>query len=271
MLFFSCQKEENREEPLTKIALRSAANEVLLHSGDSSSVIKPIKKVVKHTYLIEFESAFQIKPDSLVSIFQKNIKKAKLSEEYQFEVLNCEANEVEYSFQMSRNEFQTFVPCSGREMEKKCYLFKFKYLEFEESESIYSIWVYISIALLNILLIAGIRNKRRKNSKKNESEKAIKIGQYQFNHHSHQLIFEKDIINLSKKEVELLLLLVKHQNEVVKREYLVQKVWEEQGVVVGRSLDTYISKLRKKLSKDNTIQITNLHGIGYKLEIDQKS
>lgn len=56
-------------------------------------------------------------------------------------------------------------------------------------------------------------------------------------------------------------------NTVVKRDELVKRVWEDQGVFVGRSLDTYISKLRKKLQEDDSIKITNIHGIGYKLEV----
>jgi len=46
-----------------------------------------------------------------------------------------------------------------------------------------------------------------------------------------------------------------------------KKVWEDNGVFVGRSLDTYISKLRKKLKDDDSIKLTNVHGVGYKLEV----
>jgi DNA-binding response OmpR family regulator len=74
-------------------------------------------------------------------------------------------------------------------------------------------------------------------------------------------------IALSKKECELLEIFVANANQVVKREELTKKVWEDNGVIVGRSLDTYISKLRKKLQKDNSIKLTNVHGVGYKLEI----
>ena len=57
------------------------------------------------------------------------------------------------------------------------------------------------------------------------------------------------------------------QNQIVKRDVLIKKVWEDNGVVVGRSLDTYISKIRKKLKDDDSIKIVNIHGVGYKLEI----
>ena len=76
-------------------------------------------------------------------------------------------------------------------------------------------------------------------------------------------------INLSKKEVELLTIFVANPNKIIKREELSKQVWEDQGVFVGRSLDTYISKLRKKLSDDETIKLTNIHGIGYNLEIKE--
>ena len=74
-------------------------------------------------------------------------------------------------------------------------------------------------------------------------------------------------ISLSKKECELLEIFFENLNDIVKREELEKRVWEDNGVFVGRSLDTYISKLRKKLKEDNAIKLTNIHGVGYKLEV----
>ena len=74
-------------------------------------------------------------------------------------------------------------------------------------------------------------------------------------------------ISLSKKECELLSIFVDRPNEIIKRDELTKKVWEDNGVFVGRSLDTYISKLRKKLKEDTSIKLVNIHGVGYKLEI----
>jgi DNA-binding response OmpR family regulator len=74
-------------------------------------------------------------------------------------------------------------------------------------------------------------------------------------------------IDLSKKECELLSIFIEKPNEIIKRDELIKRVWEDNGVVVGRSLDTFISKLRKKLQDDTSIKISNVHGVGYKLEI----
>ena len=74
-------------------------------------------------------------------------------------------------------------------------------------------------------------------------------------------------ISLSKKECELLAIFVVQPNSIIKRDELTKRVWEDQGVFVGRSLDTYISKLRKILKDDASLKLTNVHGVGYKLEM----
>ena len=83
-----------------------------------------------------------------------------------------------------------------------------------------------------------------------------------------KLIKEAIEIKLSAKECELMAILSVNQNQVVKREVLVKEIWEDRGVFVDRSLDTFISKLRKKFKDDASINIINIHGVGYKLEVN---
>jgi len=56
-----------------------------------------------------------------------------------------------------------------------------------------------------------------------------------------------------------------HQQQILEREKIVAKVWGEEGVIVGRSLDVFISRLRKILKEDTRLEIKNVHGVGYKL------
>lgn len=78
------------------------------------------------------------------------------------------------------------------------------------------------------------------------------------------------MISLTDKECKVLELLHKNFGELIPRETLMQKVWIDEGVITGRSLDMFVSKLRKKLSSDPELRITNVHGKGYKLEIAEK-
>ena len=90
---------------------------------------------------------------------------------------------------------------------------------------------------------------------------------FKFYPEQNKLVRQATEISLSKKECELLALFVARPNQIIKRDELSKKVWEDQGVIVGRSLDTYISKLRKILKDDDSIKLSNIHGVGYKLEV----
>jgi DNA-binding response OmpR family regulator len=72
---------------------------------------------------------------------------------------------------------------------------------------------------------------------------------------------------LTKKEAQILKILCKFKNQVVAREVVLNAVWGQDDYFVGRSLDVFITKLRKYFSKDERIQISNIHGIGFKLEV----
>ena len=72
---------------------------------------------------------------------------------------------------------------------------------------------------------------------------------------------------LTLKETELLSLLAQKQNTIVKREYILVKLWGRNDYFLGRSLDVFISKLRKKLTQDQNISIENIRGVGFRLNV----
>ena len=98
-----------------------------------------------------------------------------------------------------------------------------------------------------------------------QSEDLISIGDYLFDNTKMTLLYKGDIVELSSKETDLLFLLHSHKNQVVERETILQIVWGDEGGYVGRTLDVFVSKLRKKLAEDSTIKIVNIRGVGYKM------
>ena len=130
--------------------------------------------------------------------------------------------------------------------------------------------------LLSLLFIAIFYNRKppatsEENPATNQTDPSTftTIGSFKFYATQNKLVKEAVEISLSKKECELLAIFIAQPNQIIKRDELTKRVWEDHGVFVGRSLDTYISKLRKKLKADESIKITNVHGVGYKLEIKQ--
>ncbi|AMM49937.1 transcriptional regulator [Rufibacter sp. DG15C] len=72
---------------------------------------------------------------------------------------------------------------------------------------------------------------------------------------------------LTDREAELLRLFVQHPDQLLRREEILQRLWQDDGYFVGRSLDVFISRLRKYLQPDSSVKITTIHGRGYKFEI----
>ncbi|HEX8545337.1 MAG TPA: response regulator transcription factor [Cytophagaceae bacterium] len=72
---------------------------------------------------------------------------------------------------------------------------------------------------------------------------------------------------LTYREVKLLKLLCLNSNKLLEREFILKEVWEDEGIFVGRSLDVFISRLRRLLKSDTKVQISNIHGVGYKFQV----
>jgi DNA-binding winged helix-turn-helix (wHTH) protein len=93
------------------------------------------------------------------------------------------------------------------------------------------------------------------------------IGKFLFDVKNQRLLSGSAIISLTDKECKILELLNKSFGDLISRETLMQEIWINEGVITGRSLDMFVSKLRKKLSTDPELRITNVHGRGYRLEV----
>lgn len=93
----------------------------------------------------------------------------------------------------------------------------------------------------------------------------IKIGEYTFNLTKQTLEFSSDIEQITHREAQLLFYLYEKKNEVLDRTFILNKLWGNDDFFNARSMDVFISKLRKKLKKDENIQILNVRGFGYKL------
>lgn len=263
-------KENENPADLVKISLRDVGNQLLLSNQDSTSLILPIQKIDELKYQLSFEKALSIHPDSLVVIVAESFKKTNLPTEYQIEVKQCEDDEVAYSYLKFPNEEKSVVPCSGRILLQKCYTIEVLFLEKIATSSYQVLWIFLLIFSLVVIVILLPKKRIEKQTEtKLIDENCISFGKFNFYPNENKLVIETKEINLSKKEVELLTIFVANPNKIIKREELSKQVWEDQGVFVGRSLDTYISKLRKKLSDDETIKLTNIHGIGYNLEIKE--
>ncbi len=116
-------------------------------------------------------------------------------------------------------------------------------------------------------LLLRIQALLKRVSKEKEEELADKfeIGNYFFDYTSQVITYKGQQQKLSTKEAELLRLLCLKKNDVLTREEALIKIWHDDNYFTGRSMDVFLSKLRKYLKEDSSVEIVNVHGKGYKL------
>jgi DNA-binding response OmpR family regulator len=104
-------------------------------------------------------------------------------------------------------------------------------------------------------------------TKKMYSEKAVsfQIGKMNFSFNDLKLSIGATAYNMTQKEAELLLFLCEHPNRILKREEVLLNVWGKDDYFLGRSMDVFITKLRKYFRSDTTVQIETIHGMGFRL------
>lgn len=114
-------------------------------------------------------------------------------------------------------------------------------------------------------LIMRIEAILRRTSGESPVLDVYKLGRYKFDTQKQQLIDGEDVIKLTTKESDLLKLLCANANKVLERDYALKTIWDDNNYFNARSMDVYITKLRKHLKDDPTVEIINVHGKGYKL------
>ena len=266
--------QKSYDESHLEVSLRMVGHRILLDAGDSTSQVLPIKKEDER-YRIEFASEFAVNQDNLVNIINEVMKDAKIKNGYIVELEDCNEEDIIYSYEVGQEGRSDITPCGGRDIPSSCYSILFTLKENEDqSAALTSIGPQSSqfnklMIPLAVILFSGvfffIWNKRKKDS---IDPNIIALGEYQFDKRNTELINDNQRIELTHKEAELLLLLHDSANMPVEREVILNMVWGDQGDYVGRTLDVFISKLRKKLEADPGVKIVNIRGIGYKLVVN---
>jgi DNA-binding response OmpR family regulator len=154
--------------------------------------------------------------------------------------------------------------------------------ETEKLKTTTSGYPLINVLFIGMLLLLGVTLLIGRGgatlepvSTQNHNDAAVKeslhqltgLGKFLFDVKDQRLLLGGQVISLTDKECKILELLNESFGELTPRETLMQKVWINEGVITGRSLDMFVSKLRKKLSSDPELRITNVHGKGYTLEV----
>ena len=258
-------------EKQRKVAMRIIGHEVLTCAGDPHSRVLPIEKTDQY-YRISFENEFGFDPADIAATINDVIFEYKIAYRYLVEVQECETQEIAHSYVIQNVNYPNLIACKERLLPKDCYRLLITVLnEFyapapSNTSKSRSPIAFLAFPVFLLLILVGYSIKKRKTK---SSTDLMQIGSYQFDRKNNTLLFEKHQMLLSNKESDLLYVLYLAANTPVERAILLQKVWGDEGDYIGRTLDVFISRLRKKFEASQSVKIVNIRGIGYKLVINQ--
>ncbi len=265
---FSMEDSDDFNISRREVLLRRIGHELLLQSGDSTSRVLPVKKIAENEYQIRFENDFTFQPDSLVNTTRRVLAKDPLARDYVVNVLNCSNASVAYGYAISQNRKDDIITCIGRKQPRACYMInvKFKSLGINTAKSGYILGSLSFLAFIGFLFLRSAK-PRRTLPVDVQHTNMITLGSVSFDTQNHKLIINGNTTDLTGTETRVLRIFALSPNETIERSRLQKEIWEDEGVIVGRSLDMFISKLRKKLEPDPNIKIVVIRGKGYKLEV----
>lgn len=265
---FSMAGNDDFDMARREVLLRRIGHEILLQSGDSTSRVLPVKKIAENEYQVRFDNDFSFQPGFLVSTTQRLLAKDPLAGDYVVSVVNCSDGSVAYGYAISKNKKDDIVACIGREQPMGCYMINiaFKPTAIITAANGYVLGGLSLLALVGFIFLRSV--KPRKSLPDNRDTDSFTLGAMSFNTEARKLMINEKTIDLTRTETRVLRIFAMSPNEPIERSRLQKEIWEDEGVIVGRSLDMFISKLRKKLEADPGIRIVVIRGKGYKLEVN---
>ena len=257
-----------------EVVLRDLGHQLLLTAKDSSSRVMPVKKLNENTYQISFQNDFGFISDTLINLVQRTFQKNALANDYIVNLRNCKQNvrrdslgETVFAFEIN-SQTGDLTPCRGRTLEVGCYVIEIELLKKNKFNFFLLLLFIIPLIFLGFYMKDKFRKKEEAASIVDNSD-YIQLGNFKFYTDNNVLKSENKTITLSEKETKALKIFAENINQIVEREKLMKEIWEDEGIVViSRNVDVLVSKLRKKLSDDNSIKFINVPGRGYKFIIE---
>jgi DNA-binding winged helix-turn-helix (wHTH) protein len=256
-----------------EVVLRDIGHQLLLSAKDSSSRVLPIKQLNENTYQISFQNNFSFISDTLINIVEREFQKNSLAKDYIVHLRNCIQNETVFAFEINSHTGD-LTPCRGRKLEVGCYIIEIDLLKKDQFNFFWLLLLIIPLSVVGFYVNNTFRVKKEievqeEKESISDNNDYVQLGSFQFYTDNNVLKSEHTTITLSGKETKALKIFAENINQIVEREKLMKEIWEDEGIVViSRNVDVLVSKLRKKLSDDNSIKFINVHGRGYKFIIE---
>ncbi len=265
--------ESTRFSEQVNLALRRTAHRLLTENGDALSGIPAVEQSDPLTFLIRVDSLFEY--DKLPQLLQESFELQGISQPYNVTIINCGDGQIRLGYSYLDLEREDGVPCQGRQQEAGCYLLKVSFIQNRTEAAAGGKWWIIPISCLLAGLGFIVWRKSAKRSMRagqdasaDDAAHRVVFGDSSLDLSNLLLYTGKSVHHLTYREAKLLNLFANRPNQVLERDFILKSVWEDEGIIVGRSVDVFVSRLRKLLRDDASVKIAAVHGVGYRMEVE---
>ena len=283
----SAPEEDQDFADRVNLALRQVGHELLKLEGDTKSTVPPVASSTPNRYKLNLNHTFNY--DTLPSLLHQAFVAFDITRDYHVMIERC-ADSTPILGYNALGFALGEVACQGREQVSECSNIAITFtdpsmtLSNDDAAQDYSNLILLGLLML-VAAALGVWFWMQKSKSTEQvipaeafvltstrrASSIITIGKFSFDHQNQRLESAEQNHDLTFRENKLLHHFAQHINEIQTRDMLIDEVWGDEGVIVGRSLDVFISRLRKLLKSDENISIKNIHGVGYRLELNEKS
>lgn len=272
------------ESQKINLALRRTAHHLLRAAGDSTSRIPAVQQSDSRTFHLQLNHAFNY--DTLPQLLSQSLAVHQIKGNYDVVVLDCTTRELQLGYTLADLLSKEPIACGGRSMTAGCYILQLTFDAPAPVSQPKPYWPVLALGgLLTGFLVLVWRQKTAPIPRPEtpvesiiqpqpepvpDSTIQLCFGQSCLDVSNQVLTVGGQTHNLTYREAKLLRVLVNHANQVLERDQILKLVWEDEGVTVGRSVDVFVSRLRKLLVNDPLIKIAAVHGVGYRMEVQSQ-
>jgi DNA-binding winged helix-turn-helix (wHTH) protein len=249
------------------LALRRTAHQLLAQAGDTTSRIQPAQQLTPTLFQIRLERPFAYK--TLPTLLQQSLQRQGIERPYDVSLLDCRNGELQLGYSLLDFRENGTVPCADRQQVSGCYTLRVSFDTPTPARHTATDWLgwLAGFLLLGSACALWISAAKPSGPDVTATNNRVDVGQTSFCLTNQSVVVAGQSSELTYREAKLLNLFIQHPNQLLERTFILKAVWEDEGIIVGRSVDVFVSRLRKLLQPDASLRIVTVHGVGYRLEV----